>query len=82
SPNANGVFDTDCKLPCPATYKVVPKNENCKFYPESQEVKVPCCPDYAKVEFKCECESKGIGEIVLFFKRIHSYISKLLNVAL
>jgi hypothetical protein len=82
SPNANGVFDTDCKLPCPATYKVVPKNENCKFYPESQEVKVPCCPDYAKVEFKCECENKGTTEPFLFFKKIRSYILKLLNVAL
>ncbi len=63
SPNANGVFDTDCKLKCIATYKVVPKNENCKFYPESQEVRVPCCPDVAKVEFKCECQEEKKGRI-------------------
>jgi len=56
--DANGVFDTDCKLKCPATYKVVPKNEKCKFSPESREVEVPCCPKIAEVEFKCECEEE------------------------
>jgi hypothetical protein len=64
--NNEGVFDTGCKLKCPATYKVVPKNERCKFYPESAEVKVPCCPDVAKVEFKCECgEKKGRIDVIL-----------------
>jgi hypothetical protein len=58
--NSDGVFDTDCKLPCPGTYKVVPYNDKCKFYPESREVvmtKDNCCDKVNVVDFKCECES-------------------------
>jgi len=50
-------FDTGCTLKCPATYKVVPTNEKCKFYPESQEVTIKCCSDYTTVNFKCECSN-------------------------
>lgn len=58
--NSDGVFDTGCKLPCPGIYKVVPKNENCTFYPEAREVimtKENCCDYTHVVDFKCECES-------------------------
>ncbi|HPJ12330.1 MAG TPA: hypothetical protein PLE09_01295, partial [Caldisericia bacterium] len=68
-----GIFDTGCTLPCPATYKVVPKNDNCKFYPESQEVKVPCCPEVANVTFKCECRKTfSLHPIFLFFITLFS----------
>ncbi len=62
--NRQGVFDTGCILKCPAMYKVVPKNENCVFYPEAQEVKVPCCPELARVTFQCDCEEEA-GRIVV-----------------
>jgi hypothetical protein len=64
-PNSDGVFDTGCKLLCPSAYRVVPRNEKCKFSPEYIDVKVPCCPDYAKVEFKCDCSS-NFGRIVCY----------------
>lgn len=65
SPNRQGVFDTDCKLKCEAYYVVRPMNENCKFYPETEGVKVPCCPEYAKLNFKCECESPK-GRVIAY----------------
>ncbi|MDD4614086.1 MAG: hypothetical protein PHI40_01575, partial [Caldisericia bacterium] len=49
-----------CILKCPAAYKVVPKNEKCTFSPESQEVKVPCCPEVAKVTFRCKCKKENV----------------------
>ncbi len=62
--NDEGLIDTDCILKCPAVYEVVPKNERCQFFPESQKVEVPCCPDVAKVTFQCECEEEG-GRIIV-----------------
>ena len=56
--NKKGVFDTGCILPCPATYTVIAKNEKCEFSPESIMVEVPCCPKYATVEFKCDCDKE------------------------
>jgi hypothetical protein len=60
NPNT-GIFDTDCKLPCPGRYKVVPKNDKCKFSPEAIEVTMSermCCDYINVVEFKCDCEQE------------------------
>jgi hypothetical protein len=62
--NAAGVFDTGCILRCSTNYKVVPKNEKCKFYPESQSVQTGCCPETTTVTFKCECESANARIII------------------
>jgi len=62
--NENGVFDTDCTLPCPGIYKVFPQNDKCKFDPVSQVVKVDCCPNETVVGFECKCEEKK-GRIVV-----------------
>ena len=61
--NDNGVFDTGCRLKCTATYKVVPKNAKCKFFPEYKDVRVPCCPKFVTVEFRCKCETENKGRI-------------------
>ncbi|MCE5223123.1 copper amine oxidase N-terminal domain-containing protein [bacterium] len=58
NPNSDGLIDTGCKLKCPVTYVVVPKNETCTFTPAKQEVKVPCCPEKAEIKFDC-AQKKG-----------------------
>ncbi len=61
--NKDGVFDTDCKIPCPGIYYVRPENKNCTFYPpEDKVVMEKCCPEIYRVEFKCEC-AKPMGRI-------------------
>ena len=66
--NKDGVFDTGCALDCPGIYIIKPENKNCKFYvpgTNMSETKIElknCCPEYYKVEFKCECV-KPLGRI-------------------
>lgn len=55
--NANGVFDTECTLPCPGTYTVTAENPNCLIIPQSQQVQVACCPDVTDVQLGCRCDS-------------------------
>jgi len=48
-------FDIFCELPCPGKYKVVPKNPNWIFVPESIEVNIEkCCPEITEITFKYE----------------------------
>jgi len=47
-------FDTECTLSCGKTYWVYPYQMNHTFEPAFQKVTPPCCPDSAKVSFKCE----------------------------
>jgi len=61
-------FDTDCTLVCGKAYWVKPVNDQCKFLPEYQKVIPPCCPEYSKVDFKCECASAK-GRIVVTIPR-------------
>jgi hypothetical protein len=71
SVNKDGVFDTGCTLDCPGIYIVKPENKNCKFYipgTNMTETKIElknCCPEYYKVEFKCECGLEKNGRIVV-----------------
>lgn len=60
----NNQFDSECTLECNKTYWLMPQNEKCKFYPTFQKVTLPCCPEYAKVDFKCECETEKARIII------------------
>lgn len=72
--NRAGQFDSGCVLKCNTNYTIVPSNENCTFKPESKEIKVPCCPEYASVEFDCDCGLPGslsVPSKTWFDKSIH-----------
>jgi len=58
-PNMNGIYDTGCRLKCPDSYIVRPKNDKCNFSPSEAKVYVQCCPESARVQFKCECQKAG-----------------------
>jgi len=55
----SGSFDTGCTIPCNQNYKVVPQNSQKTFQPSSQTVRVPCCPDIARVNFTACDQPKG-----------------------
>ncbi|MDD4614534.1 MAG: hypothetical protein PHI40_03880, partial [Caldisericia bacterium] len=49
----HGVFDTGCILPCNASYKVVPENDQYTFTPDVQILQnVACCPAVNSVSFQ------------------------------
>jgi hypothetical protein len=55
APDANGLFDTGCKLKCPTSYVVKVGNPNCTFIPSSKIVQVSCCPKVSTAVFDCNC---------------------------
>ena len=63
-PNAIGIFDSGCVLPCPQKYIVRPVNPHCSFTPVQRLVGVRCCPTVTKVSFNCDCAEEG-GRIVV-----------------
>ena len=63
-PNAIGIFDSGCVLPCPQKYIVRPVNPHCSFTPVQRLVGVRCCPRVTKVSFNCDCAEEG-GRIVV-----------------
>ncbi|MCX7624604.1 MAG: LamG domain-containing protein, partial [Candidatus Sumerlaeaceae bacterium] len=61
--NAQGFFDTNCTLPCPATYNVTVTNAGAVI--GTQSVNVGCCPDFASVTFPCPPPPPQQGRIVV-----------------
>ncbi|HXK51746.1 MAG TPA: copper amine oxidase N-terminal domain-containing protein [Caldisericia bacterium] len=55
----SGSFDTGCTIPCNQNYKIVPSHPQKTFQPSSQMVRVPCCPDIARVNFTACDQPKG-----------------------
>ncbi|MCK5848091.1 MAG: hypothetical protein KAH01_02695 [Caldisericia bacterium] len=65
SASRGGYFDTECTLPCPGMYNIIPKNANMVFSPASQRVSVKCCPDISQISFRCSEKPKEKGRIVV-----------------
>jgi hypothetical protein len=66
TPNASGIFETNCSLVCGTTYRVTPTNPTCTFTPGYLTVVAKCCPDFNTVEFtKCTCPPAKTGKIAV-----------------
>jgi hypothetical protein len=71
--DANGYYETstqsNCILPCPATYKIVAFRQGCSFYDSTQTVTFTdkqCCGDneYLRVDFKSKCPGTETARII------------------
>lgn len=69
---AQGNYDSLCTIPCNQTVRVKPVNPKCKFDPAYRDVFLPCCPQYATLEFRCACTSttSNKNKIIYIFKNI------------
>lgn len=61
--DAQGYFDTQCSLPCPAAYNVLVTNAGAVI--GNQTVNVGCCPDVTNVTFTCPPPPPNQGRIVV-----------------